>query len=327
MDKTNTSYTPQTPIRGRHKNNPYPLSSPYSGKSPLPLPVLLPSQYDNPNNAFDSDDLIDNEKKVELFDRHVCKPEIIIPPIGSNIEKMPFFNAEKSNKFINSLNGINIQMNKLKKVNENVVELNESLGAYLFGLFQNAWCVNLNENISLETMDKVEEIKKLEKQINELKSQVEITKKTRESIKPRHNIPSERRKSTMPPPTITRFTKPPISRSPLERRISHNNNNIQSEDKVSKRTFLRAGSRNATFKQRQQRKSKQPIGLNLLSATKMKMQNANESDDSLSSVGDTSEVQTLSTIRRLERFQNNNINNSLSSKSLRQQERKQPKWR
>lgn len=331
MDRTYPPQTPQTPVRGRSRINNYPLSSPYSGKSPISIPVLLPSQYKESNNLqTESDEFISksDDQKIEIFEKlGGGKPDVVIPPVGSDIEDMPFSNSNRIIQFLNSINEINNQMQQLNRVNQSVVELNESLGAYLFGLFQNAWCVNLNESLNLESiekMEKIETIRKLQTILNELKTQLHNIKR-RESFRKSN----EKKKSVMPPPLV-QPTRPLssanyINRIPLKRNRDQVITN--GEKKPIARTFLKAGSRNATLKQRQGRMrngNTNNSGLNILSATRLKIQNKNESDDSISSVGDTSEVQTLSSIRQTSRFKNSrkkDENIVLNAKN------KLPRWR
>lgn len=313
MDKTYTPQTPQTPVRGRSRIHNYPLSSPYSGKSPISIPILLPGQYEESNKLqSESDELVNSDdQKIEIFDKlGGGKLDIVIPPVGFDLEDTPFFSNSISTQFLNSINGISNQMLQLNKVNESVVDLNESLGAYLFGLFQNAWCVNLNESLNLETIEKIEKIetvKKLKSKLNELKTQLDNAKR-RESFKKSN----EQKRSIMPPPSASGFNRSLSSSNRNNRALLKRNRNEAlpaDENTPIKRTFLRAGSRNATFKQRQNRmrpSNASSTGLNILSATKLRIQNKNESDDSMSSVGDTSEVQTLNSIRQMSRFKNNN---------------------
>ncbi|ODQ45630.1 hypothetical protein PICMEDRAFT_73146 [Pichia membranifaciens NRRL Y-2026] len=333
----NKDTIPTTPKR-THSTR-YPLSSPYSGKSPLPMPILLPSQYsigkssDRPSSGrfadsglttgnrrhygpSDSkrpvggvatdDDIEELEKRIELFDKSVTREQPEIPPVGSSLEDMPFFDKHRSSEYVSALRGIHKQTGSLKKINDTVVDLNESLGAYLFGLFQNAWCVNLNENVTPATLVKLEEVKRLKGQVAELEKQVELVK--RNAI-----VREQRRKSTMPPPSLSRFqnssTRKPDSRVARPARTVEKGN--VSKPHPRGRTFLRAGSRNATFMARAttnrsakstqlQGKTSYGKGLDLSYATKI--QNVPSLEDnsmSESSENDTSEVKTLTNIMRL----------------------------
>ena len=329
---------PATPKR-THSTR-YPLSSPYSGKSPLPMPILLPSQYSigkssdrpssgryadtgltavvrrhsgpndtkRPTGSVATDDEMEEvERRIELFDKSVAKEQLEIPPLGAPLEEMPFFDKHRSSEYVSALRGIHGQAASLKKINDTVVDLNESLGAYLFGLFQNAWCVNLNENVTPATLGKLEEVKRLKGQVAELEKQVEIAK--RNAI-----VREQRRKSTMPPPSISRFqssvTRKPDPRVTRPVRVVDKGN--VSKPNPRERTFLRAGTRNATFRSRTttnrsansiQRQEKVPYrkGLDLSYATKI--QNVPSLEDnsmSESSESDTSEVKTLTNIMRLQ---------------------------
>lgn len=348
MQSTNKDSDPQTPKRSRQTR--YPLSSPYSGKSPLPMPILLPSQYNNPesissvrftevglvtkklgfNESLPSigleDDIDDNMgNKIELFDKTIGKNSVEIPAVGCSLNELPFFDDEKATKFTTALQNINKQANALKKTNDIIVELNESLGAYLFGLFENAWCVNLSENISMETLEKIEKVKQLQTDIKKLQTEVENAKRT--SILQKE----QRRKSTMPPPSIPRFstgkitetTKPSfLSRQKQKRRFEEDKTDSTKAtvEPLQKRRFLKAGSKTSMFRLRNSQNTRnnyslrnsndhnfnkkipqlKPSGLNLSYATKI--QTIPLTDDSMTetSGSDTSEVQTLNTIKRIQ---------------------------
>ncbi|KAG0682566.1 hypothetical protein C6P40_002424 [Pichia californica] len=390
----NKESTPHTPKRLHHSR--FPLSSPYSGKSPIPIPILLPSQYgignsenrssgrftdsgfvnkkigynnDLTNQSIGINENLEENNQIELFNKTlVGQTQYEIPPVGIGIENLPFFNFEKSTLFVNSIQKIFNSLKSLKKVNDTIVDMNESLGAYLFGLFENAWCVNLSEDITLESIEKIEQIKKLQNEISELENEIEVTKQNSQ-------LKEQRRKSTMPPPSIRRIsnigtnrmigskrqipytrteqfkrrrTKNPIEEEEKEQEEHNQEKNDQKVDLNSKkRTFLKAGSRNATFKSRIDNKRSDSVfrnnsrgsnignsdnnnnnnnnnlttrkfgnGLNLSYATKI--QTIPLIDDSISDLSgsDTSEVQTLSNIQHtqrsntFERYSNIDRNNS-----------------
>lgn len=350
---------PATPRR-THTSR-YPLSSPYSGKSPLPMPILLPSQYsigrssERPSSgrlaegAFNGDrrqhggrdheygpatrrrdgvgsdkdedekdrDDDDNDgefnstaRMIELFDKGPVKEQPEIPPVGAGLEQMPFFDKCKAGEYVSTLRGIHRQANSLKRINDTVVDLNESLGAYLFGLFQNAWCVNLNENVTPATLDKLEEVKRLTDEVADMEKRVEDARRSAALMEQRH-------KSTMPPPSVPRFqrnyTRKSEPRASGPSRIAEQRNAAQQQQQEKKRKFLRAGARNATFRERalmnrrgspndsqRQQKLAYGKGLNLSYATKI--QNVPSLDDNSlleTSDSDTSEVKTLTSIMRL----------------------------
>lgn len=277
----------------------FPFSSPYSGKSPLPMPILNHSHYQSEAEMFIDEEV--RSEKLELFEKGVGKTELLIPDLGCDLNELPFFDQRKSTQFIESINRINSHMNRLSKLNNSIVEMNESLGAYLFGLYQNAWCVNMNENFGLDQIEKLETVKKLEQEVKELEEKLEISKRRSSLLKRQKLQLNERRKSTMPPPSISRFNG---RDRPMKRT---RDNPILSN--ANKPAFLKAGSRKPMFQIRNNRSittsrdKKLPSqrtnsSLNLSYATKMKTID-NFIDSSNDSSGDTSEVQTLNTIRRI----------------------------
>lgn len=311
-----TPQTPQTPQRHRKRSSgcAFPISSPYTGKSPLPMPVLLPGQYrlgssvsSEYTNGEAEHDSEENKRRMVVFERPEEGSGNIVPEVGSLLEDMPFFNEERAELFLKTASKLSLRTKQLKRTNDTVVELNESLGAYLFGLYQNAWCVNMNESISLETMNKLDKMKKLQKEVEELRQQ--LAKKNEKSKKDTRPILSSARlrgniARTPSSSLVDRLTQ-------VKRKSRGIASNAQQEQQPAqkKRTFLRAGSRTPLFKSR---KSSRPVlsggdrngtGLQLSDALKYQVSRGEVSDDSLSSVGDTSEVQTLSSIR-LNRFNN-----------------------
>ena len=336
------SGNPRTPVRsvsgenvvngtGNGNTPKYPLSSPYAGKSPLPMPILPNSQYhDNAMMKKRTDTLtnilqgyaeyenkdgfggeygdLPNSGKIELFDKSIMRHPPPIPAVGCNVTETPIFNDEIRADFIDGLDKIGNRCRALSTANDAVVELNESLGAYLFGLFQNAWCVNLNENVNMETIDKVNTVQKLTREVEELKMKVEVAK--------RNNVVKEqqkRRQSRIK--SIDNSKALPLSR--LSVRPSHSKfGNVtglkrsrsptMSDQPAPKRNFLRAGSRSKLFlaprpPARDNRRQEQGHGLRLSYAKSTKLQNFDLADDSLSDVSNnTSEVQTLTTIQRLQ---------------------------
>ncbi|TID26155.1 hypothetical protein CANINC_002850 [Pichia inconspicua] len=266
---------PLTPQRAK-TTAAFPFSSPYTGKSPLL------GNNDNINSAIDSP-----ADRIELFERGVGKSDtdIRIPPVGCPINQMPFFDSTTGSKFVETMKRINTQMNRLNKLNDNIVDMNESLGAYLFGLYQNAWCVNMNENFTLERISKLEEARKLEKEIEELEKELDNVRRRRSLLRRQE----ERRKSTMPPPSIPRFNV--RDRQKRVREVDRPARQVMESVPAKRRTFLRAGSKKPRHEQHG--------GLNLSFATKLRTA-LDTPDTSNDSSGDTSEVQTLNTIRRVQ---------------------------
>lgn len=269
---------PLTPQRSKNATV-FPFSSPYAGKSPL--------LGNNDGKDNQSTTAVDTPaERIEIFERGVGKSdaEICIPPVGCSISEMPFFDSNTGSRFVETMQRISSQMDRLNKLNENIVEMNESLGAYLFGLYQNAWCVNMNENFTMERIEKLEKARELEKEVKELENELEAARRRRSLLRRQE----DRRKSTMPPPSIPRFNV--RDRPKRVREVERPARRSMETEQARKRTFLRAGSRKPKYEQRN--------GLNLSYATKMRTLDA--PDMSNDSSGDTSEVQTLNTIRRVQ---------------------------
>jgi hypothetical protein len=340
------SGNPRTPVRsvlgenvvngtGNGNAPKYPLSSPYAGKSPLPMPILPNSQYhDNAMVKKRTDTLtnrlqgyaeyenkdgfggeygdLPNSGKIELFDKSIMRHPPPIPAVGCNVTETPIFNNEIRADFIDGLDKIGNRCRALSTANDAVAELNESLGAYLFGLFQNAWCVNLNENVNMETIDKVNTVKKLTREVEELKMKVEVAKRNsvvKEQQKRRQSrIKSIDNSKALP---LSRLSvRPSHSKFGNVTGLKRSRSPTMSDQPEPKRNFLRAGSRSKQFlaprppardNRRQGQSRRQGQGLHLSYAKSTKLQNFDLADDSLSDVSNnTSEVQTLTTIQRLQ---------------------------
>ena len=302
MSKTphGTPSRPRRRISGKGADAKYLFSSPYGGKSPFPMPILLPEQY-NEGTQIDKQ----NEKShIEIFDKSVVK-ELEIPSVGTEITNQPFFNDEMRIDFFNGLKNFEKQMNKLNQMNSTVVELNESLGAYLFGLYQNAWCVNLTDSGEfIEKMEKIKQINKLKDEVENLKNQIRLKKEEE----------NNRRKSTMPPPSIPRLSM--INRPSLTgragKRVSVQTHPVSKPG--PKKSFLKAGSRSrawntSTNNNAITKPGRNGLGLSIDYATKFQV------DDSVDSMSDTSEVQTLNTIRRLQERRSENVFTRVSARS------------
>lgn len=259
--------TPQTPVKTRSSLR-FPLSSPYSGKSPLPIPILLPSQYglgasaDSEIETLERTGLEDTgtfekNRKIELFDKSITRPEPEIPPVGCDLGDMPFFNSARQKAFESASLGIQKQMKQWRRINDTVVDMNESLGSYLFGLYQNAWCVSLDENITYENIEKLETVRNLEAKVEELKSKLAVETKKR-NMESRSKEQEPRRNSMPQPPFIPRFQRKigaNPNRSTNSQREGGNSRHFNGRVNGSgvtkpKPSFLKAGSKHSLFQTR-----------------------------------------------------------------------------
>lgn len=178
--------TPRTPLRSPASRN-YPFSSPYTSNTPIALPI-------HPPLMIKSDDALD--------------PDLITTtPIGCAIDELPFLTDEIQHRLKTSYGGVLKNLTRLNKFNNIIVDMNESVDAYLFGLFQNAWCVHFDKTPSEDHWKKFHELEKLKLEARELEVKIRTIrdKKRRDS----QRMPPPPSRNSFRNPHL-RISKPPI---------------------------------------------------------------------------------------------------------------------
>lgn len=174
-----TPRTPRTPTR-------HLISSPYTGNTPIALPV----------HAL-------REEIAEVLDG---------PPLGGALESLPFATRELQTRFTKAYAGIHRQLVRLETFNEVMVRMNESVDAYLFGLFQNAWCVHFDRTPGPEEWAKVRELEALRTEARDLEDRLRKLRAQRADIPLRASRAS--RGSRALRPAQTNWGMAPPTRAP-----------------------------------------------------------------------------------------------------------------
>lgn len=187
--------TPRTPLRSPANSGNYPFSSPYTSNTPIALPI-------HPPPMFKSEDL-------ELPQDQITSVEI-----GAPIEELPFLTPDIQKTFKKSYEGILKNLNRLDKFNNIIVDMNESVNAYLFGLFQNAWCVHFDKTPNEEHWIKLNELEKLKLEAAELEGKIRSIreKKKRDSQRMPPPLPSSKSSSFKNTNLRPKINKPILNR-------------------------------------------------------------------------------------------------------------------
>lgn len=160
-------------------------------------------------------------------------------PIGCDINQYPFLNQETQKEFKQAYTSLGKNMKRLQKFNDTIVDMNESIDAYLYGLYQNAWCVHFDNTPTEEQWAKFKELQSLQKEAQELEAKIK-------EIKDKKRRESQR---MLPPASLNGHNRKRVS-------IFSMSESQARKSSITKKPSLRAASQNHRFNRLQMSKAK-----------------------------------------------------------------------